>query len=184
MIRSFDAFVRFDTYVVAGFEARFSPRTRRWERRTTLEWRVPQLMFASVTSRFNLKQGCRTFNFRCSHLTCSGNPEEDPRAGQALNREVAEGKRTSRKANCGTPSLPPSCEVSVKTKTLLLRAILHSPSRRISDHPPPPPRHGAVASVFRCRRIGLFLSYPEKSFGFDGSEKGVSISPIFLTGFA
>ena len=176
MIRSFDAFVRFDTYVVAGFEARFSPRTRRWERRTTLEWRVPQLMFASVTSRFNLKQ--------TSDLTCSGNPEEDLRAGQASNREVAEGKRTSRKANCGTPSLPPSCEVSVKTKTLLLRAILHSPSRQISDHPPPPPRHGAVGSVFRCRRIGLFLSYPEKSFGSDGSEKGVSISPIFLTGFA
>ena len=191
MIRSFDAFVRFDTYVVAGFEARFSPRTRRWERRTTLEWRVPQLMFASVTSRFNLKQ--------TSDLTCSGNPEEDLRAGQASNREVAEGKREpSRKwkgasrtgpryaheGNCGTPSLPPSCEVSVKTKTLLLRAILHSPSRRISDHPPPPPRHGAVGSVLRCRRIGLFLSYPEKSFGSDGSEKGVSISPIFLTGFA
>ena len=176
MIRSFDAFVRFDTYVVAGFEARFSPRTRRWERRTTLEWRVPQLMFASVTSRFNLKQ--------TSDLTCSGNPEEDLRAGQASNREVAEGKRTSRKANCGTPSRPPSCEVSVKTKTLLLRAILHSPSRLISDHPPPPPRHGTVGSVFRCRRIGLFLSYPEKSFGKDGSEKGVSISPIFLTGFA
>ena len=117
MIRSFDAFVRFDTCVVAGFEARFSPRTRRWERRTTLEWRVPQLMFASVTSRFNLKQ--------TSDLTCSGNPEEDLRAGQASNREVAEGKREpSRKwkgasrtgpryaheGNCGTPSLPPSCE--------------------------------------------------------------------------
>jgi hypothetical protein len=26
-------------------------------------------------------------------MTCSGNPEEDPRAGQASNREVAEGKR-------------------------------------------------------------------------------------------
>ena len=64
-------------------------------------------MFASVTSRFNLKHKLR--------LTCSGNPEEDPRAGQASNREVAEGKRYLRnskrmKDNCGTPSLPPSCE--------------------------------------------------------------------------
>ena len=178
MIRSFDAFVRFDTDVVVGFEARFSPRTRRWERRTTLEWRVPQLMFASVTSRFNLKQ--------TSDLTCSGNPEEDLRAGQASNREVAEGKREpSRKwkgasrtgpryaheGKCGTPSLPPSCEPISRSKILLLRAILHSPSRLISDHPPPPPRHGAVGSVLRCRRIGLFLSYPEKSLVLTGPRR-------------